>query len=168
MKKNILKLSLLLLAVVLNNNINAQEHGKWITIPRVIASARKKKAGSENVANWNVRGEAKLIDEAIERRKHFNLEYPRSLDYFNSVFAIGESTYSSKLSFETEKKNISFMNFNCSIDEQKKIEVLFFDHNVLFNILNSQIDYCFYNVEVFQDLQKIEDLLNSCHPIIIR
>ena len=30
MKKNILKLSLLLLAVVLNNNINAQEHGKWL------------------------------------------------------------------------------------------------------------------------------------------
>ena len=139
----------------------SEECGKWITIPRVIASARKKKAASENVANWNVRGEAKLIDEAIERRKHINLEYPRSLDYFNNVFAIGESTYSSKLSFETEKKNITFMNFNCSIDEQKKIEVLFFNHNVSFNILNSQIDYCFYNVEVFQDLQKIEDLLNS-------
>ena len=30
MKKNILKLSLLLLAVVLNHNINAQEHGKWL------------------------------------------------------------------------------------------------------------------------------------------
>ena len=87
-----------------------EEHGKWMTIPRTACLVRRR-AGTEQFTKWNIRGEAKLISEAQERRRNLILEQPRNIKYFDEIYGLAESVYLNKLNYQKDSKKISFINF---------------------------------------------------------
>ena len=123
-----------------------EERGKSLAIPRTTYLARQH-AGSENFRNWNIRGEANLISEAQERRNNLDLEMPRILDYFNDIYVAAESTYLSRLNWESESKKICFFNYGYSEKQQNKLRELFFEHEIFFDSDAKIFDYSFINIK---------------------
>lgn len=138
--------------------ITMEEKGKWLYIPRTVYLARNH-GDSENHRNWNIRGDTKLIEQAKERRKYLRLDYPRNVKYFDSIHNIVESTFTSKLNFETSQKKISFINFDIETDTEQKIETLFNDHIVCLNQIDSSINYYYVNIFTYDKPDKIKKFL---------
>ena len=101
-----------------------EEHGKWMTIPRTACLVRRR-AGTEQFTKWNIRGEAKLISEAQERRRNLILEQPRNIKYFDEIYGLAESVYLNKLNYQKDSKKISFINFDFDYIKKKKQKFYF-------------------------------------------
>ena len=108
---------------------------------------------SENFTRWNQRGEAQLAIDAKERRTHFVLEQPRNLKYFDDVYELAESTYNTSLNWATTPKNVSFINFQYTVEQQDKIYRLFFDHDINFDKFDQVIEYYFVKIQLIEFLQ---------------
>ena len=139
-----------------------EEHGKWMTIPRTACLVRRR-GGTEQFTKWNIRGEAKLIVEARERRKNLILEHPRNIKYFDEIHELAESAYLNTLNYQIERKKISFLNFDFNEAKKEKTKILFHDHNILFDSYEN-CDYYFVNfktenepIEVISHVLKIKN-----------
>ena len=135
-----------------------EERGKWLSIPRTLYLAREHGA-SENFTRWNQRGEAQLAIDAKERRTHFVLEQPRNLKYFDDVYELAESTYNTSLNWATTPQNVSFINFQYTVEQQDKIYRLFFDHDINFDKFDQVIEYYFVKIQLDTTSLEIEKLL---------
>ena len=80
--------------------LHLERYGKWLTIPRTSYLAREH-GECENFRNWNPRGEAQLVINEKRDRNNFILEYPRNIKYFDDIYDLAESSYLSKLNYET-------------------------------------------------------------------
>ena len=138
--------------------ITMEEKGKWLYVPRTIYLARNH-GDSENHRNWNIRGDTKLIKQAKERRKKYRLEYPRNIKYFDEIHNLAESTFTSKLNFETQTKKISFINFDIQSDTEHKLQTLIPDHEVCINKIDDTIDYYYVNIFTYNTFHIIRDFL---------
>ena len=127
--------------------LNLERYGKWLTIPRTTYLAREH-GESENFRNWNPRGEAQLVINEKEERKNFILEYPRNIKYFDDIYDLAESTYLSKLNYETERKHVSFLNFDYNQEQTSKVRHLFFDHDIVFDKYLKNISYFFVKINL--------------------
>jgi len=125
--------------------LTLEEHGKWLSIPRTTYLARQH-WDSENFRNWNIRGEVINTSEASERRKDLKLEMPRSIDYYNEIYVAAESTYLSKLNWETHRKNINFLNYKYNETQKEKVRHLFYDHDIFFDSA-IKCDYSFIRID---------------------
>ena len=125
--------------------MNLERYGKWLTIPRTTYLAREH-GECENFRNWNPRGEAQLVINERKERKNFVLEYPRNIKYFDDIYDLAESTYLSKLNYETERKLICFLNFDYTQEQISKVKHLFFDHDVVFDKHLKNISYFFVKI----------------------
>ena len=135
-----------------------EEKGKWMTIPRTVYLIRQR-LGSEQFTKWNKRGEVLLIEEAKKRRKEIVLESPRNIKYFDDIYNLTEAIYTSKLNFETESKNISFINFDCDLVKQEKARVLFYDHNITFDEFDNS-HYYIINMDLFTSPENVINYIN--------
>lgn len=136
-----------------------EEKGKWLTIPRTTYLARDH-FGSESHRQWNIRGEAKLVTDALERRKDVILEYPRNVKYFDDIYDLAESTYTSKLNFETESRKLSFINFDYDFIQKEKAKTLFPDHELYFDELK-HCDYYYIKIRLDTTSDDILYFLNN-------
>lgn len=136
-----------------------EEKGKWLTIPRTTYLARDH-LGSESHRQWNIRGEAKLVTDALERRKDVILEYPRNVKYFDDIYDLAESTYTSKLNFETESRKLSFINFDYDFIQKEKAKTLFPDHEIYFDELK-HCDYYYIKIRLDTTSDDILYFLNN-------
>ena len=139
--------------------LHLERYGKWLTIPRTTYLAREH-GECENFRNWNPRGEAQLVINEKKDRKNFILEYPRNIKYFDDIYDLAESTYLSKLNYETERKNISFLNFNYSEDQILKVKKLFFDHDVVFDKNLKNISYYFVKINLEDTPETIKTIIS--------
>ena len=140
-----------------------EERGICMAIPRTTYIARQH-YGSENFRNWNIRGEANLVTEANERRKGMKLPMPRISNYYDDVYVAAESTYLSRLNWETEKKNVCFFNFDYSEEQMKKTRELFFDHYIYFDNdpeAMPEYDYSFVRINQNSDAKKISNIMEG-------
>ncbi len=137
-----------------------EERGKWISIPRTVYLAREHGA-SENFTRWNQRGEAQLAIDAKERRKHFHLDYPRNLKYFDDIYDLAESTYTTSLNWSHEPQKISFINYAYSDEKKNKVKNLFFDHNVQYDYYESDVDYFFIKIQLETTPGDIQSILSK-------
>jgi len=135
--------------------LTMEEKGRTLTIPRTTYLAREH-YDSENFRNWNIKGEVNLIKESKERRKNIYLTQPRKIDYFDDIYKAAESTYLSQLNWETEIKNISFINFDYNNSQKEKLRDLFFDHSVSFD--NFKADYYFIIINCFNEPEQMLDI----------
>lgn len=138
--------------------LTLEEMGRWITIPRTTYLARQH-FDSENFRKWNLRGEVKLIEEAVERRSGLELTQPRKIDFFDDIYEAAESTYMSGLNWESEKKNIGFINFNYAKEQEQKLKILFFDHDVQMEE-DEDLDYAFIRINPYDKPQTFLDILD--------
>lgn len=134
-----------------------EEKGKWLTIPRTTYLARQH-FDSENFRNWNLRGEVTLVKEARERRKKIELEMPRSSDFYNDIYVAAESTYLSKLNWESERKKVGFFNYNYTDKQKERVKHLFFDHDIFFDQVG-KYDYTFIRIDYVTDVELLESFL---------
>jgi autotransporter strand-loop-strand O-heptosyltransferase len=139
--------------------LSLEEKGRWITIPRTTYIARQH-FDSENFRNWNIRGEVKLIEEAVERRKQLELPTPRKLPFFDDIYEAAESTYLSKLNWEDKRCNICFLNFNYNQQQIEKLKVLFFDHNI-YTEPDEDMDYVFIRINPYDKTKTFEDIFEK-------
>ena len=102
-----------------------EEKGKWLSIPRTVYLAREH-GNSENFTRWNQRGEAQLAIDAKKRRKGIILEQPRNIKYFDDVYELAESTYTTSLNWSTTPQSLSFVNYDYSDEQQNKVRKLLF------------------------------------------
>tara|TARA_B100001029_G_scaffold179888_1_gene192153 strand:+ start:17978 stop:21367 length:3390 start_codon:yes stop_codon:yes gene_type:complete len=137
----------------------AEEYGKWMTIPRTTYLIRRR-VGSEQFTKWNIRGEVKLIEDARERRKNLILERPRNIKYFDDIFELAESVYTNKLNYETENKNISFLNFNLSDEQKVKSKILFHEHTLHFDKYSGS-EYYILNMDIQNEPEDIMKLISK-------
>ena len=137
-----------------------EERGKWISIPRTVYVAREHGA-SENFTRWNQRGEAQLAIEAKERRKHFHLDYPRNIKYFDDIYDLAESTYTSSLNWSKISQTISFVNYDYDIEKKNKVERLFFDHKINYDYFNFDVDYYFVKIQLETTPSDIQNILTK-------
>lgn len=135
-----------------------EERGKWITIPRTVYVAREHGA-SENFTRWNQRGEAQLAIEAKERRKHFHLDYPRNIKYFDEIYDLAESIYTTSINWAETSQKISFINFNYSLEKQNKVDRLFFDHDLHYDCFDSDVDYFIIKIQLETTADNIQQYL---------
>ena len=138
-----------------------EERGKWITIPRTNYIAREH-GDSENFRKWNPRGEAQLAIDAKKRRQNFVLEYPRNIKYFDDIYDSAEALYTSRLNYESSRHKISFLNYNYSDLQQKKVTQLFYDHDIKFNEISKEVDY--FVLKINLDTTS-NDVINYCTSI---
>lgn len=138
-----------------------EERGKCLAIPRTVYLARQH-ASSENFRNWNIRGEANLVTHAQERRRNMDLEMPRISDYFNEIYVAAESTYFSKLNWESEKKQICFLNYGYNDRQKSKLKELFFDHEIYFDSSDRNFDYTFVRIKQSDNVDSIKKHLLNC------
>ena len=134
-----------------------EEKGKWLSIPRTVYLAREH-GNSENFTRWNQRGEAQLAIDAKKRRKGIILEQPRNIKYFDDVYELAESTYTTSLNWSTTPQSLSFVNYDYSDEQQNKVRKLFFDHDLKFDEFDNSVDYYFVKIQLDstpQDIQKI-------------
>jgi len=136
-----------------------EERGKWITIPRTTYLARDHE-DSENHRNWNTRGEAQLAIDAKKRRENFILEYPRNIKYFDEIYDAAESTYTSFLNHEKNAQNICFCNFNYDMVKKDKLQKLFFDHIVNFDLFEN-INYFYVKVSLDDTEHDIQNIVQK-------
>jgi autotransporter strand-loop-strand O-heptosyltransferase len=139
--------------------LNLEERGRWVTIPRTTYLARQH-FDSENFRNWNLRGEVRLIGEAVERRREMNLEHPRSIEFFDEIYEAAEATYISGLNWESERKNIGFLNFNYNDSQMGKLKLLFFDHNIQ-SEPDEDLDYVFMRINPFDTVDTFREILKG-------
>jgi autotransporter strand-loop-strand O-heptosyltransferase len=139
--------------------LNLEEIGRWVTIPRTTYLARQH-FDSENFRNWNMRGEVKLIREAVERRRETDLEHPRSIGFFDEIYEAAEAAYISALNWESERKNIGFLNFNYNQRQLEKTKLLFFDHNVQAEA-DEDLDYVFIRINSFDTPETFMKILSE-------
>ena len=141
-----------------------EEKGKWLSIPRTVYLAREH-GNSENFTRWNQRGEAQLAIDAKKRRKGIILEQPRNIKYFDDIYELAESTYTTSLNWSTTPQSVSFVNYDYSDEQRNKVKKLFFDHDLKFDEYDNTIDYYFVKIQLDstpQDIQKIiERIKNS-------
>ena len=105
------------------------------------------------------KSEAQLAIDAKERRTHFVLEQPRNLKYFDDVYELAESTYNTSLNWPTTPQNVSFINFQYTVEQQDKIYRLFFDHDINFDKFDQVIEYYFVKIQLDTTSLEIEKLL---------
>lgn len=139
--------------------LTLEELGRWITIPRTTYIARQH-FDSENFRNWNIRGEVRLIEEAVSRRKDLDLPLPRKFPFFDDIYEVAESTYLSKLNWEEKRCNICFVNFNYSEKQMEKVKMLFYDHNI-FTEPDEDMDYVFIRINPFDKAQVFEEIFEK-------
>mgnify|MGYP001167615554 CR=1 FL=1 len=139
--------------------LHLERHGKWLTIPRTTYLAREH-GESENFRNWNPRGEAQLVINEKRDRKNFILEYPRNIKYFDDIYDLAESTYLSKLNYETERKLISFVNFNYNEEQIIKAKHLFFDHDIVFEKYLENVSYYFVKINLEDTPETIKAIIS--------
>lgn len=109
-----------------------EEQGKCLAIPRTTYLARQH-GNSENFRNWNIRGEVRLMADANMRRTNHPVKIPTISDYFNDVYVAAESTYLSRMNWETKSCKVCFRNYGYSQEQREKLKMLFFDHNLFFD-----------------------------------
>lgn len=146
--------------------LHLEERGKSLAIPRTTYLAREH-YDSENFRNWNIRGEVRLIEKAKRRRLNSSFSYPRKVEYFDDIYEAAESTYLSKLNWETSNKNISFVNFHYNNEQLLKLKTLFFDHSVSLDSVSA--DYFFIKINCFDSvdyIQTIADQLKNQENVI--
>ena len=136
-----------------------EEHGKWMTIPRTACLVRRS-GGTEQFTKWNIRGEAKLVIDAQKRRKNLILEQPRNIKYFDEIYELAESVYLNTLNYQSERKTLSFLNFDFDEIKQKKTKVLFYDHNIVFDDYKN-CDYYFLNFRTENEPSEIISYLSK-------
>ena len=139
--------------------LHLERHGKWLTIPRTTYLAREH-GESENFRNWNPRGEAQLVINEKKDRKNFILEYPRNIKYFDDIYDLAESTYLSKLNYETERKLVSFVNFNYNEEQIIKVKHLFFDHDIVFEKYLENVSYYFVKINLEDTPETIKAIIS--------
>ena len=124
-----------------------EERGKWLTIPRTVYVAREHGA-SENFTRWNQRGEAQLAIDARKRRQEFHIEYPRNLKYFDEIYNLAESTYTTSFNWATEPQVVSFINYQLNDIKKDKAKKLFYDHDINFDYYHENVDYYFVQIQL--------------------
>ena len=141
-----------------------EERGKWMTIPRTLYIAREHGA-SENFTRWNQRGEAQLAIDARKRRKEFVLDYPRNIKYFDDIYELAESTYTTSLNWSDKIQTISFVNYDYTDNQKDKSRKLFFDHDIRFDYFDQSVDYYFFKIQLETEPafvnNKIQQIKNS-------
>ena len=140
--------------------LNLERYGKWLTIPRTTYLAREH-GECENFRNWNPRGEAQLVINERKERKNFVLEYPRNIKYFDDIYDLAESTYLSKLNYETERKLVSFLNFDYTSEQISKVKHLFFDHDIVFDKHLKDISYFFVKINLIDTPETISNIISK-------
>ena len=136
-----------------------EEHGKWMTIPRTACLVRRR-AGTEQFTKWNIRGEAKLISEAQERRRNLILEQPRNIKYFDEIYGLAESVYLNKLNYQKDSKKISFINFDFDYIKKEKTKILFYDHDLSFDSFDDN-EYYFINFKLENEPEFVLRLISK-------
>ncbi len=140
-----------------------EERGKWINIPRTVYVAREHGA-SENFTRWNQRGEAQLAIDAKERRKSFHLEYPRNVKYFDDIYDLAESTFTTTLNWVESSQIISFINYDYTIEKRNKVEKLFFDHKLYFDYFDNA-NYFFIKIQLETTPQEIQEIITKIKTV---
>ena len=137
-----------------------EERGKWLSVPRTVYLAREH-GNSENFRRWNPRGEAQLVINTKERRKGLVLEYPRNVKYFDDIYDLASSVYTSSLNYQKHPQCISFCNFNQDHFQQKKTKQLFFDHDVNFDYYHIDVEYFIININLSDTAESMQRLLTN-------
>jgi len=140
--------------------LHLERYGKWLTIPRTTYLAREH-GECENFRNWNPRGEAQLVINEKKDRQNFILEYPRNIKYFDDIYDLAESAYLSKLNYEIERKNVSFLNFKYSKEQITKTKKLFFDHDIVFEKYLEDISYYFVKINLEDTPETIKKVISK-------
>lgn len=139
-----------------------EELGKILYIGRVLNKVRDRSDSNSNITKEL---EFKKIWDKIEkRRKTIKISnVTAKLDYE----PIWESTYSmyySDIHDISESKNISLIGTNYSKKEKKLFRNVYFDHNIHFNEVKSDIDYYFINFNTFDDItEKLNNIFLTKH-----
>jgi autotransporter strand-loop-strand O-heptosyltransferase len=139
--------------------LHLERYGKWLTVPRTTYLAREH-GECENFRNWNPRGEAQLVINERKDRSDFILEYPRNIKYFDDIYDLAESTYLSKLNYETERKLICFLNFDYTQEQISKVKHLFFDHDIVFDKFIENISYYFVKINLEDTPETIKTVIS--------
>ena len=135
-----------------------EERGKWLSIPRTVYLAREH-GDSENFTRWNQRGEAQLAIDAKKRRKNIILEYPRNIKFFDDIYDLAESAYTTSLNWATTPKVVSFINYQYTENQKEKSLRLFFDHDINFDYFNKRVDYYLIHIQLDTTPQEIQQFL---------
>ena len=137
-----------------------EERGKWITIPRTNYLAREH-GDSENFRRWNPRGEAQLVLDAKQRRKSFELEYPRNIKYFDDIYDSAEALYTSRINYETNPKLISFVNYDYTNLQKEKVTKLYYDHDIRFDEFHKDVNLFVLKINLDTTPQSITHYCNE-------
>jgi glycosyltransferase involved in cell wall biosynthesis len=135
--------------------LTLEEYGKYLHLPRTLYqnNLRSKSLSQDQMKNHEVIDYCYYLNDVKERRKTDINSYDKR---YNDIFEESYMLLHSNLSLEKTSKNVSI--FNIEKQKQQKLKELYFDHNLFFDIISEDIDYCFLFVEKQTDLNIIDKL----------
>ena len=138
----------------INRALTLEEYGNYLHLPRTLYqnNMRDNSQSQKQMNNDEILEYCFYLEDVKNRRPNKLNSYDKR---YNDVF---EETYMmlySDLSFETDRKNISI--FNVEPYKEKKIEEIYFDHNLFFNKLSDDIDYYFFFIRNLEDINFVKE-----------
>ena len=137
--------------------LRLEEMGIPMYLNRTLYKVRLRESGS-NSGTWLDHGGKnefdKMRDTANKRRK-------KSYKHFEKYDSVREELYSflnSKLNEEKEKKGVCCLGFNLDEKGQNLIKEIYFDHTILFEEVNIDVDYVFIIARTKNDVELYEEI----------
>jgi len=140
--------------------LRLEEMGTPMYLNRTLYKVRLRESGS-NSGSWKDYGGDnefdKMRDVANKRRK-------KSFKHFKKYNSVREELYSflySKLNDERERKTICCLGFDLDEKGQDLIKEIYFDHNILFEEVNIDVDYVFIIAKTQNDVEMYYEITSN-------
>lgn len=131
-----------------------EELGKILYLGRVIHKVRERKDSNTKKTEPQLEFE-EIWRKVEERRKTIELNEPTISLKYDKIWEKTYGTYYSSINYEKERKKISIINAEFSELEKSLFKEVYFDHDVYFDEISSEIDYYFINFYTQNSIEKI-------------
>tara|TARA_Y100001963_G_scaffold159809_1_gene265404 strand:- start:1134 stop:3275 length:2142 start_codon:yes stop_codon:yes gene_type:complete len=123
--------------------LTTEEMGRHLFLNRTMYNYRLGDQSLSRGKSYNmVRNWKQIISDFDERRKDVTLNNPTHIQYYDIVREHLYPFLFSPLNDDNDGKNISCINFNLD-DSKYLISDVYFDHNIMFDVIDESVDYYF-------------------------
>ena len=140
--------------------LRLEEIGIPMYLNRTLYKVRMRESGSNSGSWMDYGGDTefeKMRDTADKRRK-------QSFKHFHVYDSIREELYAflySGLNDESSRKKVSCLGFNLTPKQQELVKIMYFDHDVMFEIINQDVDYVFSIIRTKNDMEMYEEMVSD-------
>ena len=140
--------------------LRLEEIGVPLYLNRTLYKVRLREEGS-NSGNWK---ENSGDDEFEKMRAAANNRREKCFRHLHDYDSIREELYAflySSLNDESDRKNVACLGFDLTDKQQELVKIMYFDHDIMFETINQDVDYVFGIIRTKNDMEMYEEMVSD-------